>query len=146
MISFARIAILDPALSSIVPNTQHFGCVSNEFHMELSEELCKRNEASPLPGPFQKDSVVSERLLGELCLLLFTPGIVPLSRIDRKKPRTSSVVKVLFPIVWKMCVFHQVWTYWNTTRQYFHHESGVTNIHHQSLELLHLHTLSSMLV
>ena len=31
----------------------------------LSEELCNQNDASP-PGPFQEDSVVSERLLVEL--------------------------------------------------------------------------------
>ena len=65
--AFARIAILDPALSTIVPNIQHLGCVSNEFHKVLCEELCNQNEASPPPGPFQKDSVVWERLRVELC-------------------------------------------------------------------------------
>ena len=40
MISFTRISILDPALLLIVPNTQHLGRVSNEFHVELFfEEL-----------------------------------------------------------------------------------------------------------
>ena len=70
MISFARIAILDPALLSIVPNTQHLGCVSISVHVELFEEQC-RSEASPLPGPFQKDSMVSERQFEELCPPLF---------------------------------------------------------------------------
>ena len=79
--AFARIATLDPALSSIEPNFQHFGCVSNEFHMELFEELCNRNEASPLPGPFQKDSAVLERLLGEPCPSL-PPRIIPVTRKD----------------------------------------------------------------
>ena len=37
--------------------------------MELFEELCNRNEVSPLPGPLQKDSVVLEILLGEIVLL-----------------------------------------------------------------------------
>ena len=71
MISFARILILDPALLSIAPSAQHLGCVSNWFHMELFEDLCNRNEASPLPGPFQKDSMESERQLDELCPPLF---------------------------------------------------------------------------
>ena len=78
MTSFARILILDLALLSILRNAQHLGCVSISFHMELFEELCNRNEASPLPGPFQKDSVESERQLDELC----PPGIIPLSKID----------------------------------------------------------------
>ena len=71
MISFARILILDPALLSIVPNTQHLDCVSIWFHMQLFEELCNRNDESPLPGPFQKDSMESERQLDELCPPLF---------------------------------------------------------------------------
>ena len=52
MISFARILILDPALLLIEPNTQHLGCASIWFQMELFEELCDGNEASLLPGPF----------------------------------------------------------------------------------------------
>ena len=81
MISFAKIAILDPTLLSIVPNTQHLGCVFFWFHKVLFEELCNRNQASPLSGPFQKDSMESERQLGELCPP-FPPGIIPLPRID----------------------------------------------------------------
>ena len=67
MMWFVRIRILDLALLSILPNTQHFGCFSIWFHIELFEELCNRNEASPLPRPFQKDSMESERQLDELC-------------------------------------------------------------------------------
>ena len=52
MISLATILILDLALLSILPSTLHLGCVSIWFHVELFEELCNRNEVSPLPGPF----------------------------------------------------------------------------------------------
>ena len=78
MISFARIAVLEPALLSIVPNTntQHIGCISNWFHMELFEELFNRSEAAPLPGLFQKDLVVLERLLGEPCPSLSLPELI----------------------------------------------------------------------
>ena len=85
MISFARILILYLALLSILPNTQHLGCVSIMFHMELFDELCNRNEASPLPGPFREDSMESQRQLDELVSSSFPPGIVPLTRIDWKE-------------------------------------------------------------
>ena len=67
MMSFARIRILDFAFLSILPNTLHLVALSIWFLMELFEELCYRNEASPLPGPLQKDSMESERQLDELC-------------------------------------------------------------------------------
>ena len=59
------------AHSAIVPNTQHRGCVANEFQKVLFEELCNQNESSLLLGPLQKDPVVSERLPGEPCPSLF---------------------------------------------------------------------------
>ena len=46
--------------------------------MELFKELCDRNEASPLPGPFQNGfSGVRKTAWRELSFS-FPPGIIPL--------------------------------------------------------------------
>ena len=81
MISFARVLILDLALLSIFPNTQHLGCVSIWFHLELFEKLCSRNEASPL----------LERQLDERCPPLFLQELFH-SPEQTEKPIDFSVI------------------------------------------------------
>ena len=73
MTSSAKILILDPALSIIIPKMQHFGRVSNESRKALSVELCNHHEVLLPPGHFQKDSLKSERLLDGLYLSPFLP-------------------------------------------------------------------------
>ena len=69
MISFARILFL---------NTQHLGCVSNWFHMELFEELCNRkwgfSSSGSLPKRFNGVRKTAWRALSSS----FPPRITPL--------------------------------------------------------------------
>ena len=69
MNSFARITILDPAILSVVPNMQHWGCTFK--NMELFEELCNRTNASPLPDPVQMVHWCQKDCLAT-CVLLLT--------------------------------------------------------------------------
>ena len=101
----------------------------------------------------------------DLSFSFFLPEY-PTPRNGLKNPRTSSVVDVLYPTVRNKRVIHQFWTYWKTIRVslnssqitqkshlylviiqsfswYCPHEPGITNIHHQSVDLLFVQTLSS---
>ena len=84
--------ILDPALLVIVPNIQHFGCVSNEFRKVLSVELCNHHEVLLPPFHFQKDSLVFERLPDGLC---FSPILLESIHFSI---RTGSSMKFLYEI------------------------------------------------
>ena len=58
MISFAKIAILDPAPWIILSNVLHIDGVSNEFGNALSEEQCNHHEVSLHLGRSRMDSEV----------------------------------------------------------------------------------------
>ena len=109
IISFARNVILDPALSAIVPNINHFHCVSNEFHMGLVRPFSSRNYSTPqnrLKIPWT--SCVVNVLLPIVWKQACISSILDYFFLDRIK------------CAWccKMCEETQrrFWTYWNTTR------------------------------
>ena len=52
--------------------------------MELFEELCKQNEASPLPGPFQKDFNGVRKTAWPALSSSFPPRILPLTEQTEK--------------------------------------------------------------
>ena len=58
MILFARIAILDPALLTILPYIPHLDCASNMFDNVPVEEQCDQNEVLLLPDHIRMDSEV----------------------------------------------------------------------------------------
>ena len=58
MTQFARLAILDPVLWIILPNTLHLDCVSNKFCNVLSEEQCNHHEVSLHLGCYRTDPEV----------------------------------------------------------------------------------------
>ena len=106
MFSSSRIAILDLALSSILSITKHFWL------------------------PFQRVSFwgivwlkwgfSSSRSFPKGCSGVRKTAWRALSYSTHqnrlKNSQASCVVKGLFPIVWNKCLFHQFWTFWNTTR------------------------------
>ena len=109
---------------------------------------------SPLTDSFRMDSVVSVRFLASFVFLFFPE----LFHSPEQIGKTTNFLCGKGTLSHRMekCVFHQCWTYWNSTKSdpeyfgnnmksflgniravsfYCHHESCVTKIHHQSLDL-----------
>ena len=92
MTSSARISIVDPALLIIVPNKQHFSCVSNELLEVPYVEQWDHHEVLLPPGHFQKDSLVLGRLPDGLYLSPFFPESIQI------QIRIGSSMKLFFEI------------------------------------------------
>ena len=81
-ISFARIAILDLVLGTILPYRRHLDHVSNCCDSALSWELCNQHEVLLHRNLSQKGSVVRRRLFAVLCRFHVHPEISPFSGIE----------------------------------------------------------------
>ena len=73
---FARIAILDPSLLTILSNIPHLDCVSNMFDNVPFEERCNQNEVLLLLGV--------KKTACRALSFSFPPRIVPLPKMDCK--------------------------------------------------------------